>query len=163
MEAFARLVRAHQDPVYRLCRRYVGPHEAEDVAQDTFLRAFVAREQLDGQRSALPWLLTIARRLCIDRLRKHRPDLDPEGAPVDGIELRPDAAELAIARDELRHLQSALAKLAPGPREAIHLVHLEGLAYAEASQVLEVPIGTIMTWLYRGRRELKRAVEGEAS
>src|SRR5689334_9991415 len=104
--AFAELVRRHQDSVYRLCRRY-APEEAQDLAQDTFVRAFVHRESFDPARPVRPWLLTIARRLCIDRIRKHKPLLASDDRPIESASDHPDAESLATTREQLELLRAA--------------------------------------------------------
>ena len=68
--AFDQLVLRFQRPVYRCCRRMLASRDAEDVAQETFIRAFVHFDRFDLNRPLLPWLIAIARRLCLDRLRK---------------------------------------------------------------------------------------------
>jgi RNA polymerase sigma-70 factor (ECF subfamily) len=157
-EAFAELVRRYQNPVYRLCLRY-GAEEAQDLAQETFMRAFVHRERFDVTRPVLPWLLTIARRLCIDRIRKHKPVLASDDQPLDPADERPDAESALATREQLGQLKQAHSKLADGPREAIALYHWEGLSYDEIAKILGVPIGTVMTWLHRGRAQLRKALE----
>lgn len=156
--AFTALVRQHQHAVYRLCLRY-GAEEAQDLAQETFMRAFIHRERFDPARPVLPWLLTIARRLCIDRVRKHKPVLADDDRPLDPAEHRPDAEQSLATREQLGQLKQAHSKLADGPREAVALYHWEGLSYDEIAKILGVPLGTVMTWLHRGRAQLRKALE----
>ncbi len=155
--AFAELVSRYQNAVYRLCLRY-GTEEAQDLAQETFMRAFVHRERFDPTRPVLPWLLTIAKRLCIDRLRKHKPLLATDDRPLDPADEHPDQESALATREQLGQLKQAHSKLADGPREAIALYHWEGLSYDEIAKIMEVPIGTVMTWLHRGRAQLKKAL-----
>src|SRR5688572_12140520 len=70
--AFTALVRRHERPVYALCCRYLGAADAADAAQETFVRAFTHLDRFDRSRPLLPWLFTIARRLCIDHQRARR-------------------------------------------------------------------------------------------
>lgn len=156
-QAFTELVRRYQNAVYRLCLRY-GAEEAQDLAQETFMRAFVHRERFDPSRPIAPWLLTIARRLCIDRIRKHKPLLKGDDEPLDPADPHPDAEAALATREQLGQLKQAHSKLADGPREAIALYHWEGLSYDEIAKILDVPIGTVMTWLHRGRAQLKKAL-----
>ena len=157
-QAFAELVGRYQHAVYRLCLRY-GAEEAQDLAQETFMRAFVHRERFDPTRPLLPWLLTIARRLCIDRVRKHKPVLTDDDRQLDPADERPDAETALATREQLGQLKQAHSKLADGPREAIALYHWEGLSYDEIAKIMNVPIGTVMTWLHRGRAQLRKALE----
>jgi RNA polymerase sigma-70 factor (ECF subfamily) len=88
-----------------------------------------------------------------------------EATPHDAIEEAPstdpaaDAEARALTRERLVLLQQALGALAEGPREAISLYHLEGMTYRDIAAALDVPIGTVMTWLHRGRAALRRAIE----
>lgn len=153
--AFCRIVERYQDPVYNLCARYLLPADAEDMAQETFVRAFVHRERFDPNRPLLPWLLTIARRLCLDRLRarKRAPSTEAESAEVQDPGMFAD--DQLGAKQELALLDRALRKLPEGQREAIVHHHVDGLSYQEVASLLDVPIGTVMTWLHRGRARLK--------
>jgi RNA polymerase sigma-70 factor, ECF subfamily len=158
--AFGDIVRRYQAQLVRLCSRYVGPSDADDVAQEAFVRAFVNVRRFDASRPLAPWLLTIARRLCIDRLRQRaaRPssDSEPELLPT-----APTAEADAHSRQMVALLGKALTELPAGQREAIILFHVEELAYKDIASVLEVPLGTVMTWLHRGRASLKEKLGGE--
>jgi RNA polymerase sigma-70 factor (ECF subfamily) len=123
------------------------------------VRAFVHFERFDPERPVLPWLIAIARRLCLDLLRRRKVMASAEtilvtGPPAPG----PDGE--ASMREQLSRLDRALADLADGPREAIILFHIEDMSYRDIAAALEVPMGTVMTWLHRGRAQLKRALEG---
>lgn len=156
--AFDALVLRFQRPVYRLCWRMLRGPQAEDAAQETFVRAFVHFDRFDAERPVLPWLLAIARRLCLDLLRRGRvmpvaPDTIVVVDPAPGPERR------AALADDVARLERALAALDDGPREAIVLFHVEGLSYRDIAGALEVPIGTVMTWLHRGRARLRSALD----
>ncbi len=156
--AFSLLVRRYQGPVYNLCFRYVGRAEAEDKAQETFLRAFVHKDRFDPERPILPWLLTIAKRLCIDRLRRAKREVLTGDESDKAVDKGPSSFEAASSNEELRILEAGLAKLPEGQREAISLYHINELSYEEVAETLEVPIGTVMTWLHRGRASLRKAL-----
>jgi RNA polymerase sigma-70 factor (ECF subfamily) len=153
--AFSELVARYSRPVYNLCLRYLPPADAEDMAQETFVRAFVHIRKLDPEKPLLPWLATIARRLCIDWLRKKKPQLraDPSRETIRDPE--PDAERKTSSKQELALLAEGLKTLPEGQREAVALYHLDGLAYREIAEVLNVPEGTVMTWLHRGRAKLR--------
>lgn len=159
-DAFSALVCRYQTPVYRACCRYLRAVDAQDAAQETFVRAFVHRSRIDPNRPILPWLLTIARNLCLDRLRKKSPE------PEADIALRPDPSETrdparsAEASEEMTALAAALAALPEGQREAIVRFHLDNMSYQDIAESLEVPVGTIMTWIHRGRARLRQLVKG---
>ena len=156
--AFSLLVSEHYGSVYRLCCRYV-PSEAEDLAQETFLRAFVHRERFEPGRPMVPWLISIARNLCIDYLRREKPRLE------DDVVLAQASGETAVdeklaVRQQIAWLAEGLAKLPECQREALALYHFEGLSYDGIAQALGAPIGSVMTWLHRGRATLREAMPG---
>jgi RNA polymerase sigma-70 factor, ECF subfamily len=157
--AFDQLVLRFQRPVLRFCWRLLRSPDAEDLAQDTFVRAFVHFERFDPERPVLPWLIAIARRLCLDVLRRRKVTAGLEALPVSEQTV-PSAERQASAREELGRLERALDALGEGPREAVILFHIEEMSYRDIAAALEVPLGTVMTWLHRGRAELKAALGG---
>ena len=154
-------MRRFHRPVYRFCWRLVRSSDAEDLAQDTFVRAFVHFERFDPQRPVLPWLIAIARRLCLDLLRRRQVMARVETLPVTGPPAADPEGEASL-REQLSRLERALDGLDEGPRMAIVLFHIEEMSYRDIAAALEVPMGTVMTWLHRGRAQLKRALEGES-
>ena len=160
--AFDGLVRRFHRPVYRFCWRLLRSPDAEDLAQDTFVRAFVHFERFDPERPVLPWLIAIARRLCLDLLRRRKVMARVETQPVTGPPARGPEGE-ASRREQLSRLERALDDLDEGPRVAIVLFHIEDMSYRDIAAALEVPMGTVMTWLHRGRAQLKRALAGESA
>ena len=158
--AFTALVRRYERPVYALCCRYLGAADAADAAQETFVRAFIHLDQFDRSRPLLPWLFTIARRLCIDHQRARRHEA-PASDRATEASLQHDPVEAHVsAREELALLGRALHDLSEGPREAVALFHLHDLSYKEIAEQLEVPMGTVMTWIHRGRDALRAALSG---
>jgi RNA polymerase sigma-70 factor, ECF subfamily len=156
------VLRFHR-PIYRFCWRMLRGPDAEDLAQDTFVRALVHFERFDPERPLLPWLIAIARRLCLDLLRRRQVMARAEATPMIVVDPAPGPEREASLREQLSRLERALAGLDEGPREAIVLFHVEELSYRDIAAALEVPIGTVMTWLHRGRAQLKRALERETS
>jgi len=160
--AFEAIVVRYQAPVLGLARRYLRrAPDAEDAAQEAFVRAFVHRDRFDPLRPLLPWLLTVARRVCLDRLRRDKreaiSDAEPEGFAVESA-----TAEDALRdRERLVSLSRALDALPEGQREVVAMFHLDGLGYREIADALDVPIGTVMTWLHRGRARLRDSVLAE--
>lgn len=160
--AFTLLVRRHERAVFALCCRYLGQADAADAAQETFVRAFTHLERFDRARPLLPWLLTIARRLCIDHQRARRHETDAsDGDPPDrsSAPIEPHVS----AREELTLLARAFERLPEGPREALALFHLQDLSYKEIAETLEIPMGTVMTWIHRGRDALRQALAEPAA
>jgi RNA polymerase sigma-70 factor (ECF subfamily) len=155
--AFTTLVRRHQGPVFALCCRYLGAADGADATQETFVRAFTHLERYDRGRPLLPWLFTIARRLCIDHQRARRHEAPAPERPSADLH-HPSVEAHVSAREELALLARALGRLPEGPREALALFHLHDLSYKEIAEQLEVPMGTVMTWIHRGRDALRAAL-----
>ncbi|SCL20724.1 RNA polymerase sigma-70 factor, ECF subfamily [Micromonospora rhizosphaerae] len=152
--AQAAFVRATQAEVWRFAAALVGPGNADDLTQETYLRAFRALPGFEGRASARTWLLGIARRACADHLRTvvRRRRLDERLAAHALTDLPyPDPAGQLGAADLVRRLPAER-------REAFVLTQLLGLSYAEAAAVEGVPVGTIRSRVARARDELVRAV-----
>jgi len=156
--AFDELVRRFYRSVHRFCWRLVRSTDAEDLAQDTFVRALVHFERFDPERPVLPWLIAIARRLCLDLLRRRKTMTAMETMLISGPPTVGPEAEASL-REQLSRLDRALADLDEGPRDTILLFHLEEMSYRDIAAALEVPMGTVMTWLHRGRAQLRKALE----
>ncbi len=163
-EAFRTYVVPELEILYRVARRLTGDAvEAEDLVQDTLVRAFRAIERFDG-RYPRAWLLTILRNTHRNALRKRRPDLlDEEVAqriPARGDDGREDGVDAQAMHDHLDPVvREGLRKLSRDHRAVIGLVDLDGLTYQEAAEVLDVPVGTIMSRLHRARRKVRSHLE----
>ena len=163
--AFARLVEKHKQSVYGLCYRLLGGgEESRDAAQETFVRAYTGIGAFDARQPFAAWVLRIARNHCIDLLRRRRPTLaleargdEPEAFVAPELQDHfAISGEQAVQEEEAqRDLDLAVAALPPRYREVIALFHVQHKSYAEIAQTLGVPMGTVMTWLHRARKELK--------
>jgi len=158
-DAFAVMMRRYERPVYRMCYRFLPGPDAEDLTQEIFLRAFVNRERFDPGRAVLPWLLVIARNLCIDRTRSRRRERYGSGDVSDIQDHLPSTEESVATTEEIRLLAQGLKALPPSQRETVAMFHFEGLSYREMADVLDVPVGTVMTWLHRARVSLRNLFE----
>lgn len=122
--AFSRLVAAYQSPIYNLCYRMLGnSHDAEEAAQEAFLRAYTRLSSYDPARPFKTWLFSIAHHYCIDRLRRRRLtwlslDDEPELQPANWRAAGPSPEEQAMRREREANMQDALATLPP--RTAAH-------------------------------------------
>jgi RNA polymerase sigma-70 factor (ECF subfamily) len=163
-QRFREQVLPELDVLYRVALRLTSsPPEAEDLVQDTLVRAFRSFDRFDG-RFPRAWLLTILRNTRSNDLRKRRPDLlDAEVAgqvPDGGRDGDRDAtASRAIAGQLAPQVRDAVAALSAKHRAVLVLVDLDGLTYREAAEVLEVPEGTVMSRLHRARRRVRSQLE----
>ncbi len=159
------------DQVYRVARRLVpSREEAEDLVQDTYARAFRSWRSYTPGTNLRAWLFRILTNLNIDRGRKQQrtPDLQPmeEG----DYYLYTRLEETGAGEDESRVVErlsqdsivDALAAVPHNYRDAVVLVDIGDFSYADAAQILDVPIGTVMSRLHRGRRVLKQALAESA-
>jgi RNA polymerase sigma-70 factor, ECF subfamily len=154
------------DQVYRVARRLVGSREeAEDLVQETYSRAFRSWQQYQPGTNLRAWLLRILTNLNIDRGRRvqRTPDLQPleEGDYYLYNRLEstlPDEnpdEERVIERLSQDSIVEALAEIPHDFRDVVVLVDIGEFSYAEAAQILDIPVGTVMSRLHRGRRLLK--------
>jgi RNA polymerase sigma-70 factor, ECF subfamily len=152
--AQAAFVRATQTEIWRFTAALVDPGAADDLTQETFLRAFRALDTFAGRSSVRTWLLGIARRVCADHLRSvvRRRRLDARLATQAVTDLPvPDPAHRLSSTD-------LLSRLSEDRRTAFLLTQVLGLSYAEAAEVESVPVGTIRSRVARARDELMEAV-----
>lgn len=151
--AVRELVERHEGVVLRLCLRMLGSrHDAEDVAQETFLRAVRSMARWDATRPLAPWLLAIAANRCRTALGKRRDLVVDQQVMAESHASRPDPYQ-GIA-DLSEEVERALGEIRDEYRQAFCLFHTEELAYAEIAEVLDVPLGTVKTWVHRARKEL---------
>ncbi|RLQ93248.1 RNA polymerase sigma factor SigW [Falsibacillus albus] len=164
--AFSEIVELYKDKVFQICFRILGNrHEAEDIAQEAFLRAYVNIESFNQKRKFSTWLFRIATNLCIDRIRKKKPDyyLDAEVAGTEGLNMYSQvAADVVMPEDELENLelrdiiQQEILKLPQKYRSVIVLKYIEELSLNEISEILDIPLGTVKTRIHRGREALRK-------
>ena len=161
------------DQVYRVARRLVGSREeAEDLVQETYARAFRSWRSFTPGTNMRAWLLRILTNLNIDRGRRvqRTPQTQPleEGDYYLANKLASAAGEEALEEDQVVERMSqdsivnALAEIQPQFRDVVVLVDIGDFTYADAAQILDVPIGTVMSRLHRGRRALKQKLAEEA-
>jgi RNA polymerase sigma-70 factor, ECF subfamily len=152
------IMQRHERNVLRLCWRLLGNLEdAQDAAQDVFLKVWKNLDRMDMVRDTSPWLYSIAVNVCRDRLRQRRPVLSLEAAePVDrGLD-----AESIIARQQhVKVLARALEHLPERERTAMVLRDLEGLPTAEVARILGSSETTVRSQISTGRVKLKKFVE----
>ena len=151
--AMRELVERHQSMVLGLCIRMLcHRQDAEDVVQETFVRALKSLERWDPERRFEPWLLTIAANRCRTALAKRRAATLDQRSLADELPARADhQPALGQLAEEV---ELALAEIRDDYRQAFELFHTDELAYAEIAEVLDVPLGTVKTWVHRARQEV---------
>lgn len=156
----------YQDKIFNHCLRMLGNvHEAEDLTQETFLRAYIHIDSFDEKRKFSTWLFRIASNLVIDRLRKRKPDyyLDAEVNGEQGITMYSQLAssvsspcDEAENRELKRFIYDEIEKLPAIYRQVIVLRFFQGSTLKDMSKALDAPTGTIKARLFRARKALKK-------
>jgi RNA polymerase sigma-70 factor (ECF subfamily) len=168
--AFAELVELYKDKLYNLSFRMLGnPHDAEEMAQEAFLRAYANLKKYDSRRKFSTWLYRIATNCCIDRLRKKKaaysldsPLDEEEGSDLYAVIPSQETLveEKVVKRESRLELQGAIEQLPPAYRAVVILKYIEDLSLQEISEVLSVPVATVKTRLHRGREALRSYMTG---
>ncbi|WP_042229024.1 RNA polymerase sigma factor SigW [Paenibacillus popilliae] len=167
--AFAEIVDLYKDKIYHLAYRMLNNrHEAEDVVQDTFLRVYRNLDRYDENQKFSTWIYRIGTNLCIDRLRKRKPNyyLDAgmtEQEGVDGYAMIPSddwtPESHLIVSETQRMVQEAIHSLPSKYKSVMVLRYLQDLSLQEISNVLDIPVTTIKTRVHRGREFLRKKLE----
>lgn len=155
-EAFNQIMRNHEDRVFSVCLRIMGNREqALDATQETFLTTFRKADQFKGNSALGTWIYRIAVNTCYDQLRRQkRRKTDPMPEHLDPTDFSAeDAVESAALRPEI---EQALATLPTDFRTAVVMSDIEGMGLPDIAEVLEVPVGTVKSRVFRGRRLLAR-------
>jgi len=165
--AFGHLVEAYQNPVYNLAYRMLGNGpEAEDAAQEAFIRAYKYLHSYDPQRPFSTWLFSIASHYCIDQLRRRRIDWLPLkeeiAEPVRLASSSPNPEAVITERDREAWIQDLMGRLSPTDRAAMTLHYWYDCPYDEIADVLDLTVSAVKSRLYRARRALAEEMEGEA-
>jgi len=152
--AFDALLRLHQDRVFSICLATIRDRElALDATQETFITLFRKLDRFDGRSAFSTWLYRVTMNTCYDvlrRARRHATEAVPEHLdPAD-----PSSSDQFAAADVRPELAAALASIPEEFRIAVVLSDLEGLPLAEVADILDVPIGTVKSRVFRGRRLL---------
>jgi RNA polymerase sigma-70 factor (ECF subfamily) len=167
-EAMAELIAAHTDGLYAFMLRMSGrPHLAEDIVQEAFVRVLRNIDRFDSRFRFSTWLFTIAKRLYVNAMQKHRPvyDTDTVGAARDTRGADSSAPGIATRGETLESIRSvldeALLCLGEQQREIVLLFHQQNWPISEISAYLEMPEGTVKSHLHRARRRMRNFIEGD--
>jgi RNA polymerase sigma-70 factor (ECF subfamily) len=157
-EAMLELVEAYRDCVFRLCFRVLGhQQDAEDAAQETFVRALRSLSKWDRGRKFKPWLFAIAVNRCRTLMAAGRYRPLANGMVDDRLE--DDAPDWQALQHLAEEVHVALQQIRPEFREAFVLFHESEISYEEVAEVMRRPLGTIKTWIRRARQELVRHLQ----
>ena len=161
--AWEALVRRYQARVYSVAVHYMRDREeARDVAQDIFIRIYQRLDSFRGDEKFVPWMLSLARNCCIDRLRRLKVRTPPSSVSLDeGVEVAapgPTAEDSTHADDRQRLLYRALHRLSDKNREMILLKDIQGLKLEEIAALLLLPLGTVKSRSSRARIELAKSL-----
>lgn len=168
------LVSRFERPVFSIVYRMVRDRElAEDLAQEAFVRAFDNLDRYDRTYRFSSWLFKIAYNLTVDHLRRREvPTVSMQGAPDAVSTERQEATAVSLESDEeapderlvskelAGELERAIGALREEYRTAILLRHVEGRSYEEIAEIMAIPLGTVKTYIFRARRELREALSG---
>lgn len=166
--SFALLVARYQAGIAAYARRLGGAGEEEDLAQEVFLRAYRALPRFRGESPFGAWLYRIARNLCLSEIRKRKSRGDHLSWEEEGEEkvhrLLPDRGGLEqeiVSRDLARRVRALVGRLPETQASALTLFYLNGLRYEEIAEAMDAPLGTVKTYLHRGRLALRDLVVEE--
>lgn len=172
-ELFALLIHRYEDKIFNYIYYMVKQkEEAEDLAQTTFVKAFFALRQYNHAYEFSTWIYTIARNVCLDYFRKRKKedvdlslnvtvseDGDTEMGELIEEDHSPDPLR-TILNEELRgKIEKAIERLPVKLREIVVLRHLEDCSYEEIAQIMDLPVGTVKSYLHRARKKLKEWLE----
>lgn len=156
----------HLDALYRTARRLTGHREeAEELVQETFLKAYRAFDRYEPGTNARAWLFRILRNTFLNRYERRKREAG--AVPLEAVEpvlgaddpdlgLSPDTYDGMLGRVLEDDVRNALMALPEAYRTVVVLADMEGLAYREIAEIVEIPVGTVMSRLFRGRRALRR-------
>ena len=163
-EAFGDLVRAHEKTVYNLALRMTGnPQDAEDMAQEAFLKAYRSLPEFRGESKFSVWLYRIVSNVCLDFLRRQsrRPAVSLTAEDDEGEELQWEVPDERYSPEKLLEqkltreaVQKGLAELPEEQREILLLREIKGLSYEEIGEILSLEPGTVKSRIFRARKRL---------
>lgn len=157
VEAFGKVVKRYQQSVYNVCYRMLGERmEAEDLAQESFIRAYERLETFDVERPFGPWIRKVAANSCLNHIQAQKPEsyeLDEERDRSPAAE--GEEPESHLQDSEAAHeVQQAILSLPPHHRAVIELRHYQDMSYSEIAETLQLPISDVKSHLFRARRRL---------
>lgn len=158
--SFGALIERYQDRLFNTLVRVLGSREESlDVVQDAFVQAFIKLESFRGDAKFYTWLYRIAMNLALSQRRRRRPavsvEVVKERAGEEPVDHNPAPEACMIGRERVAAVQAALAELGDQHRQILVLRELEDCSYETIAEILQLPLGTVRSRLYRARLELK--------
>jgi RNA polymerase sigma-70 factor (ECF subfamily) len=162
IDAYGRLVQAYQLPVFNVCYRIMGDRgSAEDLTQDTFIRAHQRLDTFDIDRPFGPWIRKIATNLCLNQRKRNRviiQSIDDElTIDTSSVSANPEITQERLERDQA--IRKALLELPPHFQAVIELRHFQDMNYKEIADALDLPLNTAKSHLFRARKLLAKKLE----
>jgi RNA polymerase sigma-70 factor (ECF subfamily) len=159
---FTELVRRHQGAIFGMAQRFTGnTSEGQEVAQEVFLRAYRSLEGFKGEAKFSTWLYRICYNLCIDWARKNKGPA-ARSIPIEGAaevaDPREDPERASIDAEERAKVRKAVAGLDERYRAVVVLLYYQKLSYERIAEILQMPVKTVETRLYRARKILREAM-----
>ncbi len=158
-EAFSELVRRHQQVTYNLAYRFMrDATQAEDMAQEAFLKAFRLLKGFRGDSSFSTWLYRVTSSVCLTELgrRKRRGEVELQPTHHKQATVQP-----SYSFDMPEHIRRCVTQLSDRYAEIVTLYYLKGISYDEIAEAMDIPMGTLKTWMFRARKQLRSIVETE--
>lgn len=163
-EAFASLINAYSKRIYYAAYSFLrNIDDAFDIVQEVFLRAYKNITSFDHNRAFYPWIYQITKNLCINKIKRKDSKnlLLPE---YDFVQSHYELPDTSLLNDEnIKKIRAGMDALPAGAREIIILKHFEDCSYAEIAEILDIPIGTVMSRLYNARKKLREILFSEDS
>lgn len=159
-DAFGQLVQRYQDRLYNTLLRIAGSHEdAADAVQDAFVQAYVKLDRFRGDSQFYTWLYRIAMNVALSRRRRRRPapsiDAAKESAGDEPVDHAQGPADATLAGERAEQVQTALDELGEAHRKILVLREIEGCSYEAIADILQLPVGTVRSRLFRARLQLR--------
>lgn len=158
-EAFSELVRRHQHIVFNISYRYMRDVAlAEDMAQEAFLKAFRLLKGFRGDCSFSTWMYRVTTSVCLTELNRRKRRGEVELLPRHAGEM---AVQPSYNMDLPEQIRACVGKLSDRYATIVTLYYLRGVSYDEIAQAMNIPMGTLKTWMFRARKQLRKVVEKE--
>ncbi|HOQ32756.1 MAG TPA: RNA polymerase sigma factor [Candidatus Hydrogenedens sp.] len=158
-EAFAELVRKYQQIVFNISYRFMrDTNLAEDMAQESFIKAFKHIKGFRGDCAFSTWLYRVTCSVCLTELNRRKKraevELQPD-TPVGSVETKINEYEIA------EKIRKCVTNLSDRYATVLTLYYLNGISYEEIAEIMDIPVGTLKTWMFRARKQLRKIVEKE--